>query len=107
MTSYNQIIDFFREEYALEAQKKEKKPVRAGNLGEKIQRLSSSMRKANPSKMGLSSVEEIHKHLLNLAKAARRTKNEKIREQIYSGMIPELVRIDMGMLMPEQEEGVE
>ena len=107
MTSYNQIIDFFRDEYALEAQKKEKKPVKAGNLGEKVQRLSASMRKANPSRMGLSSMEEIHKHLLNLAKAARRTKNEKIQEQIYSRMIPELVRIDMGMLMPEQEEGID
>ena len=107
MTDNQQIIDFFREEYAREAQKKEKKPQKAGSLGEKVQRLSSSMRRANPSRMGLSSMEEIHRQILNLAKAARRTKNENVSRQIFDRLIPELVRLDVGMLMPEQEDGMD
>ena len=107
MTSaYDLLVDYYIEEYENQTLARKRKGAVSGNLGEKASRLSSTLRSAAASRMGFASLEHFHRQIGNLADAAYAKHNEKVLSAVGNRMIPDLVRLDLGMMLPEQQEGI-
>ncbi len=107
MTSaYDLLVDYYIEEYENQTLARKRRGAVSGNLGEKASRLSSTLRSAAASRMGFASLEHFHRQIGNLADAAYVRHNEKVLSSVGNRMIPDLVRLDLGMMLPEQQEGI-
>ena len=100
------LIDYYIEEYERQTLSRKRKGAAGGNLGEKAGRLASTLHNAAASRMGFASLEAFHRQLGNIADAAYGKHNEKVLASVGNHMIPDLVRLDLGMMLPEQQEGI-
>ena len=96
----DKLIDYYIEEYERQTLSRKRRGAVGGNLGEKASRLASTLHNAAASRMGFASLEAFHRQLGNIADAAYGKHNEKVLASVGNRMIPDLVRLDLGMTAP-------
>lgn len=74
--------------------------------GQRAKRLAGTVHAARPGRISFAALEDYHKQIRNLGEYACYKHRTDIMRTICSEIIPDLVRLDMAFLMPEQREGV-
>ncbi len=107
MADKRKLAAFFLEQYQLCAEGKRSRNLRIKDLGQRVSRLRSSLRSARADRIGYTTLEDYHKQVRNLYIGAAVKHNDGALSCIRHEMIPDLVRLNIGLLMPEQREGID
>ena len=107
MVDKAKLTAFYQAQYQADALHQKAKNVRMKNPEERLSRLRRTMRGANASRLGYAALEDYHKQLRNLAGYSLSRNRTAIWNCVKDELIPELVRLDIGTLMPQQREGID
>ena len=106
MIDKNILINFYTEQFRLDVARSRNKNVRVKNPEERIGRLRHQMRSANPGRLSITTLEDYHHQVRNLYTATAARHSDKLKKSIEKELFPLLVRLDMGTVMPQQQEGI-
>ena len=106
MVSREKLIEFYTEQYEKSFSKKRPGTLRMKDPGQRAKRLSGMVRAARPGRISFAALEDFHKQIRNIGEYAYYRNRTDISKTVYHEIIPELVKLDMAFLMPEQREGV-
>ena len=98
---------FYADQYRQNYSKNHAKNLRMPDAEHRANRLSKTLHNAQSSRMGITAMDEMHRQVRNLADYAQFKHRDKILRMVYDDLIPQLVRLDLGSLMPAQREGVD
>ncbi len=101
------IISFYREQYDVDLSERRKGSVRFSNVEDRAYNLRKSMHQANPRRISLNVLDEYHKQIRNIYAYARWKNKQKIVDLVQKELIPELVRLDIGVLPLNQKNEVD
>jgi len=100
----NLLVQFYINQYELACQKKQRNAKRPAGYDDRLVRFSKTLKKGRAQRMSIGLLEEFHKQAKNLAYFAYRSQNQKAIRRIQEEILPELFRLDSGLLMPEEQE---
>lgn len=106
MVSREKLIEFYTEQYEKSFSKKRPGTLRMKDPGQRAKRLSGMVRAARPGRISFAALEDFHKQIRNIGEYAYYRNRTDITRTVCQEIIPELVKLDMAFLMPEQREGV-
>ncbi len=107
MLNKNKLVQFYAEQYELEGRKKRKKPLKSVNLPDRFSALRKMLNRARPSRISLGNLEDIHRQMKGLAWFAYHKNQEDLVKKFNTDLLPKLAQLDLGMLLPEQREGID
>ena len=107
MIDKEKLTDFYVQAYRQAIRRKGGRPPRIKDLEERASRLARTLRAARGGRMGITALEDYHKQIRNIAEAANARHQEGILKSVFERMIPELVRLDLSMLMQDQRAGLD
>ena len=81
--------------------------VRIKDLEDRAKRLYLSLKGTRSGRVGFAALEDYHKQIRNIASAADRRGNRKVMNLIFDRTIPELVRLDLSLLMDSALDGMD
>ncbi|MBR0306588.1 MAG: hypothetical protein IIX07_07245, partial [Lachnospiraceae bacterium] len=100
----NLLVQFYIEQYELACQKKRRNAKRPSGYEERLVRMARTLKKGNPRRMSSGLLEEYHRQIFNLAYFAYRSQSKGAIRRINEEILPELFRLDLGLLMPDEQE---
>lgn len=98
------MVQFYIEQYERSCQKKQKNARRPSGYEERLNRLIRTMKRGKGQRMSSALLEEYHRQARNLAYFAFRSQNKNHIRRIEEELLPELFRLDLGLLMSEEQE---
>ena len=98
------MVQFYIEQYERSCQKKQKNARRPSGYEERLNRLIRTMKRGKGQRMSSALLEEYHRQARNLAYFAFRSQNKNHIRRIEEELLPELFRLDLGLLMPQEQE---
>ena len=107
MVNKEKLTAFYIAQYQTDVQKRKNRSVKIRQAGERISRLRQQMRSANPSRLGMSALQDYHHQVRNLYDAGLHHHRNDIVQSVRDELIPLLVRLDVATLMPTQREGID
>ena len=107
MIQTKKLVQFYIAQYEQQMKKKQKKMVSCSDFGGRMERLRRQIRSARASRVNSSVLEDYHRQVKNLAVLAYRRNQGKALEVIREELLPKLVQLDMGFLLPDQREGID
>lgn len=107
MLNKKKLLEFYVEQYEQESRKKRKKTPKGGNLPERFNALRRMLNRAKPSRISLGNLEDIHRQIKGMAWFVYHKKQEDLIRKLNGDLIPKLVQLDLGMLLPEQRDGID
>lgn len=106
MIPQEELIRFYNEQYELDSRKKRKSASKSMGYEEKLERMAKTLHRARTSRISSIVLEDYHRQLHNLTYHAYRQKNARLISLIREQLIPDLVRLDMGLVLPEDRAEV-
>lgn len=82
---------------------KRKNMSRPRGFEDQTKRMLSQMRRMKGNQVTRGLMEEYHKRIRNMAYFAFRSRHEKLIERVMEEILCELVRLDLAMLLPDQQ----
>ena len=107
MVDKNKLTAFFAAQYQADVQKRRNKNLKIRDPQERLSRLRHTLRSASPGRLGMNALEDYHKQVRNLYEYGYYRHKEAFLACVREELIPSLVRLDMGTLMPAQREGID
>ncbi|MCI6868847.1 MAG: DEAD/DEAH box helicase [Lachnospiraceae bacterium] len=107
MIKTKRLVQFYISQYEMQAKKRQKKTVQDADVGKRVERLRKTLKNAKISRVNSSVLEDYHRQIKNILVYALRKKKEELVAVVEQEMIPKLVQLDMGFLLPEQREGID
>lgn len=107
MLQKREIIAFYVEEYKGESRKKRSSAGKSAGYEDRLERLHRTLQRAKAHRVSTLSLEDYHRQLRNLTYHAYRQKNALWIKRIEEEILPNLVRLDMEFLLPEEQESME
>lgn len=99
------VAQFFVSQYESSAQKSKNSP-NFRDFNGKMRRFNQTLRRANPAGIGNRMLEEYHLQVRNLLIFAIKKNRPEAQKTVLTEMLPQLARLDLALLLPEQREGV-
>ena len=106
MVQKERLIRFYLEQYELRSKKKRKAPPKAAGLADRLERLRMALRRAKGNRSSIQVIEDYHRQTYNMSWLIFRQNRTKMIEVLKEDIIPNLVRLDMEMILPEERDGV-
>lgn len=106
MVQKERLIRFYLEQYELRSKKKRKAPPKAAGLADRLERLRLALRRAKGNRSSIQVIEDYHRQTYNMSWLIFRQNRTKMIEVLKEDIIPNLVRLDMEMILPEERDGV-
>ncbi len=103
MMEREELIQLYIREYEKEGGKKRPSSVKARGAMEKAKSLSRMLKRTKNSQVTRNALENYHRQINNLYYCGLRYHLKPMVEQIERAVIPELVRLDLALLLPEDE----
>ncbi len=100
MIDERDLLQFYTVEYQREAKKKTGY-LRAGGYEKRIRALKRTLSRAGAHQVSRSILEDYHRQIKNLVHITTRYKNKSAFLAIFDQILPELIRLDIGLLLPE------
>jgi ATP-dependent RNA helicase SUPV3L1/SUV3 len=91
----------------MQMKKRQKNAVNYTDLSGRAERLGRSLRNAKVSRVNHGVLEDYHRQIKNLSACAFRKHREDVLQTVRQEMLPKLVQLDVGFLLPEQKEGMD
>ena len=107
MIKREKLTAFYIEQFEADVSKSKSKNLRMKNPEERVGRLRHQMRTANPWRLGITTLEDFHHQTRNLYEVAFYKHKVSLLSSVRDELIPQLVRLDVETLMPQQKEGVD
>lgn len=104
MTDREELLRFYTEQFETESRKKQKTTRKPSGCEDRINRLSRVMKRAKAGRMSSILLEDYHRQVKNLAHEAHRSGKERAVTAVREALLPELLRLDLGLLLPEERE---
>lgn len=104
MIELEELIHFYGEQYREECRKKRKSGLKARGYESRITYLRNAMRRLKAAQVTKGLLEDYHRQIKNLAYLALRARNQKTIRCVMEEIIPELVRLDLALFLPEQRQ---
>lgn len=104
MLSKEKIIEFYIAQYEKSSKKKPKNISRSQGFERRIDNLGRNLHRAKPYQMSSKVLEDYHRQIKNLAYFAYHYHNQRSINQLRERVLPELVRLDLGMILNEERE---
>ena len=98
--------NFYIEQYEDRALARKGRSRHSDNLGERISRLQKTLHSAVPSRTGFAALESYHRQIGALFEDSMKRGSQKVIAALKERLVPDLVRLDVGMLFPEQRSGI-
>ncbi len=105
MTEKKDLIQFYIDEYRKEAKKRN--TARASGYEKRINALNRTMKRLGTHQVSRSILEDYHRQIKNLLHIAMKYRNKGAVSVIQSQMIPELVRLDLAMILPDDQSALD
>ena len=106
MLQKKDMILLYVKEYQSDSKKKRNNISKITAYEERFERLRQVLRRAKAHRVSTIALEEYHRQLRNLSYFAYRRKNTRYIRQINEELIPNLVRLDMEFVLPEDQENM-
>lgn len=106
MVYTEEIIQVYIEEYEAESKKKRKNLTRPRDFKERLNRMGKALKRTKANQVTSRYLEEIHRQIKNLAYFAFRNKDASAVSKLNEQLLPELVRLDLAMFLPAQQEDI-
>ncbi len=106
MIQKKRLLQFYLTQYELEAKKKSGKAARIPDFDGRVKRLNKALASARPSRINTAMLEDYHRQIKNIAAYAWRKRREDVMKDVREEMLPKLVQLDLGLLLPEQLDGI-
>ena len=107
MVDKKKLTAFYAAQYQADIQKKRNKNLKIRGVEERVQRLRRTLRTANPHRMGYAQLEDLHKQVRNVYEYVFYKHRQALTDCVRDELIPGLVRLDIGTLMPQQRDGID
>ena len=107
MVDKKKLTAFYEAQFQADIQKKRNKNLKIRNVEERVQRLRRTLRGANPHRMGYAQLEDLHKQVRNIYEYVYYRHRQALLDCVRSELLPDLVRLDIGTLMPQQRDGID
>ena len=107
MVNKEKLTAFYVAQYQAEVANSRNKNLRMKNPEERIGRLRHQMRTANPRRLGYATLEDFHHQIRNLYEVGHYKRKAKIVNAVRDELIPQLVRLDIETLLPQQRDGID
>lgn len=107
MIQKRKLTQFYISQYDMQIRKKQKNPVNYRDYSGRVDRLAKTLKMAKASRINSAMLEDYHCQIKNIAAYAWRRKREDALRRINEEILPQLVRLDLDFLMPEQREGID
>ncbi|MDO4344473.1 MAG: DEAD/DEAH box helicase [Eubacteriales bacterium] len=102
----NKIVQFYISQYEMQARRKGARPLKFADFDGRVKRVASSLRRAKPSRISNTALEDYHRQLKNITVYAVLKNRRDVVENVKRVMIPKLVSLDMALLLPSQREDI-
>ena len=106
MVYTEEIIQVYIEEYEAESKKKRKNLTHPRDFKERLNRMGKALKRTKANQVTSRYLEEIHRQIKNLAYFAFRNKDASAVSKLNEQLLPELVRLDLAMFLPAQQEDI-
>lgn len=100
MISYEELNSFYITQYEEDLKNRKKGKLRTTHIEDQAYRLRSALSKAVPRRTSLKALEDYHKQVRTIFAYSRLKHKAKIETLVMKNLIPDLVRLDVGMLSP-------
>ncbi len=100
------LIQLYVEQYRHDAKRKSG-TNRTSGYEKRISALMRTLKRAGVRQVSKSILEDYHRQIKNLLHTAVRYKNRNAADNIISVLIPELVRLDLALLLPEERSALD
>ncbi len=106
MIQTKKLVQFYISQYEMQMKRRQKKPVNYSDFSGRVERLRRSLRNAKVSRVNMAVLEDFHRQIKNISSYAFRKHKEDVLQTVNQELLPKLVQLDMGFLLPEQREGI-
>lgn len=106
MIDESELLQFYVAQYRREAKKKGGY-VRASGYEKRIGALRKALVRAGIHQVSRSILEDYHRQIKNLLHIATRYRNKGAVSAILTQILPELIRLDLGLLLPEDRDSLD
>ena len=100
------LIQLYVEQYIHDSKRKSG-ANRASGYEKRINAMMRTLKRAGVRQVSKSILEDYHRQIKNLLTTAVRYKNKAARDNIINVLIPELVRLDLELLLPEEKSALD
>ena len=100
------LIQLYVEQYIHDSKRKSG-ANRASGYEKRINAMMRTLKRAGVRQASKSILEDYHRQIKNLLTTAARYKNKTARDNIINVLIPELVRLDLELLLPEEKSALD
>lgn len=104
MLTKEKITEFYILQYEKSSRKKPKNIGKAQGFERRMENLARNLHRAKPSQMSSRVLEDYHRQIKNLAYFAYRYHNPRVISQLNERILPELVRLDLSMILEDERE---
>ncbi|MBQ6322099.1 MAG: ATP-dependent helicase [Lachnospiraceae bacterium] len=101
------LIEFYQEAYCQAVRSKGSSAVRIKDLPGRAKRLYLALKGSRSGRVGFAALEDYHKQIRNVLSAADRRNNTSVKALVLDKIIPELVRLDLSLLMDSAIDGMD
>ncbi|MBS5522776.1 MAG: ATP-dependent helicase [Clostridiales bacterium] len=95
------LIQFYTAQYSQDAKRK-RAASRASGYEKRANALRKTLKRVGVHQVSRGILEDYHRQIKNLLYIGTRYKNKNVAAMILQDMIPELVRLDLAMLLPDE-----
>ncbi len=100
------LIGYYQKQYENEGKRKTKVYIKASGFEKRITAMGRTLKRLGPTQVSRQVLTDYHRQIKNLTHLAYKFKRWKQVDEIMSTVLPELVRLDFSMLLPEEQEMV-
>lgn len=104
MIELEELVYFYGEQYQEECGKRRKSGLKARGYEARITYLRNTMRRMKTTQVTKGLLEDYHRQVKNLVYLAMRARNQKMLRCLTEEIMPELVRLDLALFLPEQKQ---
>ena len=95
------LIQFYEKQYRQDARRK-RAASRVSGYEKRANALRKTLKRTGGHQVGRGLLEDYHRQVKNLLYIATRYKNKSVIAMIYQEMLPELVRLDIALVLPDE-----
>ena len=103
MIEKEELLQLYINEYTAANKKRRSSSMKSKGYGEKIVSLAKTLWRAKASRMTTDLLEGYHRQINNLYYMAMRSQNQQALSRLKQEILPELVRLDLALLLPEDQ----
>lgn len=106
MIQRSELTEIYIEQYETASRKRLRNPGRTQGYMERINALIKTMRRTKEERVTTGILTDYHRQIKNLTYHAFRSRNPKAVKRVREELLPELVRLDLAVFLPEQRESM-